>query len=284
MCLAIYQPLGDSPISDEQLLNGWNANPHGAGFMFAADGKLIIRKAFYKLADLRKAYVADHQAYGQSSPFVLHFRWATHGNRSAGNVHPHALANGDVGLVHNGVLYDFDFGHRDDSDTVTFCKTILACRSAENLMSEELNIRLAEIIEWGNKLVLMDGRGNVSIVNAIEGVWEGDRWYSNTDYLPPKPKEKHVWSPLNVGPIERGTSFSGSATNAAIADRFASLSLYDDDPTFEDELDRIDLEMADAYLVGDDHRIEELELEKRELENERDEWAGAELAMARDGY
>lgn len=156
--------------------------------MLAHDGKVVVRKAFYKLRALIRAYEADHKAFGAASPFVVHFRWATHGSRAEQNVHPHSLDNGRAGLAHNGVLYDFLPPFKADiSDTVWFCRTVLTSRSAEQLVDQDFGNMLAEMIGEFNKLVILAHDSEAIIVNADAGKWEGGRWFSNTDYqAPPK--------------------------------------------------------------------------------------------------
>ena len=322
MCLIVFQPLGDEPLSDDILSNGWVGNPHGAGFMFAVEGKLIIRKAFFSLKHLRKAYAADHATYGKDSPFVMHFRWATHGGKGANNVHPHALAGGAVGLVHNGILWDYEsFGNVNDSDTVTFCRTVLACRPVDNLMSEDFNKVLAGLIGAGNKLVLMDGAGNVSIVNADEGKWEGSRWYSNSGYLPTvKMESKWIasntkWTPI---PVDRGHVFATTedavagfrrqfgkpelqeifdGPQALLPPSNSHLSLLDSHDideaayaderpaTIDDDIERVEMDIADAWIAGDEHLVSELDDELADLLEQRDHDADEAFAyaMARDG-
>jgi hypothetical protein len=182
MCLAVFQPKGDAALDRDILKNGWTANPDGAGYMFAADGKLVIRKPFYSLKRLRKAYYKDHAAFGATSHFVVHFRYATHGDNSTVNIHPHILGDGRAGLVHNGILDIEPPATSDLSDTAFFCRTILACREPAQLTSGVFGGELAEMIGPANKFILMDECGNVSIVNADSGVWDGSRWFSNSGY------------------------------------------------------------------------------------------------------
>lgn len=189
MCLIAYQPPGDKPFERSVLENGWDQNHHGAGYMFVDGDKLVIRKPFFKLKELLRSYHDDHRKCGTSSHFVVHFRWATHGSAKAVNIHPHVLANGDAGLVHNGILTDFLPPHSSDiSDTVWFCKTVLYGRPIEQLTNVDFGGVLAEMIGTRNKLVLLDKTGQCVIVNHAEGVKAGDRWYSNDDY------KKKAWS------------------------------------------------------------------------------------------
>jgi hypothetical protein len=183
MCLIAYQPAGSKAFPRDVLENGWDQNPDGAGYMFSTGGVLRIRKPFYKLKHLRRAYEADHKAYGAESAFVLHFRSATHGSGVVENIHPHALANSTVGLAHNGILPGFDPPKSwDMSDTAMFCRTTLYKRSAAELMSDETAIWLQSWIGDHNKLVLMDSAGGVRIINEKAGVWDGEYWYSNETY------------------------------------------------------------------------------------------------------
>lgn len=183
MCLVIFQPANSPMVPRSVFDNAFRANKDGAGFMFAAVGTLTIRKAFHSVNKLWKAYKRDYEVFGKQSPFIVHFRYATHGNNERDNIHPHSLADGKVGLVHNGILSDFDWFGKS-SDTVNFCRSVLACRTPEQLLSAEFGVWLGKFIGTGNKLALMDNHGNTSIVNSELGIREGAYWYSNTDYKP----------------------------------------------------------------------------------------------------
>lgn len=187
MCLIAYQPAESKRFAKSVFKNGWSDNPDGAGYMFSHAGILIIRKPFYKLKELWKAYKADHENYGQASAFVVHFRYATHGSDDAVNIHPHPLADGKVGMVHNGIL-PFEPPHKSGiSDTVFFCRTVLGNRQPSFLMGNHCRSWLGEMIGRHNKLVFMDGKGRVSIVNPDSGMWDMGNWYSNRSYLPSLP-------------------------------------------------------------------------------------------------
>lgn len=186
MCLAAYQPAGTPAMPKEHFENAWEANHDGAGYMFASKGELFIRKPFYDLESLRTQYEKDHAEYGAESAFVVHFRFATHGNKLAGNVHPHELCDGKAGLVHNGILKDFDPAWGSDmSDTAWFCNTVLAMRPVEQMTDEKFCDALGNLIGLGNKFIIMDANGSVAIVNQESGQWDGENWYSNSSHETP---------------------------------------------------------------------------------------------------
>ena len=175
MCLIVFQPKGDGVLPTFELRDAWNANPDGAGYMFARDGELVIRKPFFKYRSLKRHYRRDFAKYGDKSPFVLHFRYATHGPKNSLNTHPHPLADGTVGLAHNGV---FPWIPEDTtiSDTVHFCRLIEPI-TRESLMSRGFCEYLEDEIQW-NKVVLLDNTGDYRILNETFGHWDGDRWFS----------------------------------------------------------------------------------------------------------
>ena len=71
-----------------------------AGFsIIDADGKLQTRKKIGKVAELEKAAESD-PAKGNTG--IAHTRWATHGEPSDINSHPHTSSG--VSIVHNGII------------------------------------------------------------------------------------------------------------------------------------------------------------------------------------
>ena len=66
--------------------------------------KLNVYKTKGKVSNL-EAMAADKDCSGQIG--IAHTRWATHGEPSATNAHPHTSMSGDLALVHNGIIENY---------------------------------------------------------------------------------------------------------------------------------------------------------------------------------
>lgn len=190
MCLIAYQPRRDKSFSEDILRSGWSGNTDGAGYCFSdtgnKNGRLIIRKAFFKVKDLIQAYKLDHAQYGETSNFAVHFRFATHGDKTEENVHPFSAANGKIAVMHNGILTAFNppIGSQI-SDTNWFCRTMLAHRQPSQIMGKAFTQYLSGLAGKSNKILIMDNSSYTVVINLKEGITQKDtgRWYSNTDYI-----------------------------------------------------------------------------------------------------
>jgi glucosamine 6-phosphate synthetase-like amidotransferase/phosphosugar isomerase protein len=130
MCLIV---LGKQ-IPSNHIRNGWEyGNDDGAGYAFAVNGKLTVRKPYWSLDKLLKALSAD-QAKHPDSTFLIHLRMTTHGTDCVENLHPMLLDNGCV-IAHNGILRGFNPSD-GRSDTRMFADTVLASRSRRQLMGK----------------------------------------------------------------------------------------------------------------------------------------------------
>jgi len=75
-----------------------------AGIAILQNGEIEIRREAGKLTNLQRLIQA-HPVSGSIG--IGHTRWATHGEPSARNAHPHLSATGNVVVVHNGIVENF---------------------------------------------------------------------------------------------------------------------------------------------------------------------------------
>jgi glucosamine--fructose-6-phosphate aminotransferase (isomerizing) len=146
-----------------------------AGLAVVQDGSLQLRRDVGKLSRLQTLVDAEpiegHVGIG-------HTRWATHGEPSARNAHPHLGMTGDVVVVHNGIVENF-LELRDelcaegavfnsDTDSEVIVHLIERCLSSNCDLAEAVRQALLHL-KGAHAIVVLSAREPDKIVAARVG-------------------------------------------------------------------------------------------------------------------
>jgi len=186
----------------------WTRNPDGAGFSFARDGRLYIRKGFMSQPALEAALAESFPSGMYDKPVAIHWRIGTHGAKSPQNTHPWWIVENKVALLHNGILNGLDPAKitgaiATASDSQWFAALLqpiilgaLAANPEGSIFTRKDGkpTRFARalrqiggaFIEGGypNKVILLDQFGGSLVLGAEKGDVdvESGTWWSNTGW------------------------------------------------------------------------------------------------------
>ncbi|KPL83220.1 glutamine amidotransferase [Thermanaerothrix daxensis] len=164
-----------------------------AGLAVLQDGRIEVRRDAGKLSKLA-ALVESQPLNGHVG--IGHTRWATHGEPSARNAHPHVGSTGEVVVVHNGIVENFlelraDLeaeGVKFNSDTDTEVIVHLVERFLASGTSLEESVRQAlRQLRGAHGIVVLSSREPDKIIAArignaggvVVGVGEGEMFVAS---------------------------------------------------------------------------------------------------------
>ena len=139
------------------------------------NGDLAVYKKKGKVSDLEK-HVNSQSSKLDYTVGMGHTRWATHGPPNDINAHPHVSNGGDLAIIHNGIIENYDsikkalieLGHTftSDTDTEVLIHLIEEIRKEDNIDLEEA-VRLAlNKCVGAYAIVVMDRKNPDKIVGA----------------------------------------------------------------------------------------------------------------------
>ncbi|HPM05364.1 MAG TPA: isomerizing glutamine--fructose-6-phosphate transaminase, partial [Candidatus Cloacimonas sp.] len=96
-----------------------------SGCALIHDDELQVYKRQGKIIELERSLPEPNRCSGNVA--IAHTRWATHGEPNEINAHPHLDCQGEIAIVHNGIIENYkllrerltELGHRFVSDTDT---------------------------------------------------------------------------------------------------------------------------------------------------------------------
>ena len=155
--------------------------------MISQDGSLNVYKTKGKVDNLTD-YCADKDISGCIG--IAHTRWATHGEPSARNAHPHYSQSHNLAIIHNGIIENYadiktklqekGVKFASDTDTEVLVQLVEYIMSKKNLtLLEAVQIALYQVI-GAYAIAIMDKRDPTQIIAArkqsplVVGIGEGE--------------------------------------------------------------------------------------------------------------
>ena len=138
-----------------------------AGLAVFNGGGLELRRSSGKLDNLQRA-LSEKPASGNIG--IGHTRWATHGRPSEQNAHPHIDCEGDIVVIHNGMVENYltlkkrlqSTGHRfrSETDTEVIAHLVEEKRASGLDIPEAVRVALSEL--KGNHAIIVMSRADPS--------------------------------------------------------------------------------------------------------------------------
>ncbi|MCB0760430.1 MAG: glutamine--fructose-6-phosphate transaminase (isomerizing) [Flavobacteriales bacterium] len=168
-----------------------------AGVALVNQGSVDIHKCKGKVSDLE-----DHLngVIPEGTLGIGHTRWATHGPPNDINAHPHASGNGDLAMIHNGIIENYatiketleNRGHVfvSDTDTEVLIHLIEDIQSKTSVdLFEAVRLALAEVV-GAYAIVVIDKKNPDRMIAAkkssplVIGVGSDGDYYIGSDATP----------------------------------------------------------------------------------------------------
>jgi glucosamine--fructose-6-phosphate aminotransferase (isomerizing) len=146
------------------------------GVAIIQDGDLQVHKKKGKVAELEEAVTGKNM---HSHICIGHTRWATHGEPSDRNAHPHLSNNGRLAMLHNGIIENYaqikqeltskGYTFKSDTDTEVLLNFIQDIQdNNKSTLEEALRIALKRIV-GAYCILLIDQDDPETIIAARKG-------------------------------------------------------------------------------------------------------------------
>lgn len=146
-----------------------------SGIAICQGGALYVEKRSGKISVLESAI--DYDLVGNCTIGMGHTRWATHGEPSDINSHPHTDCNGDIALIHNGIIENYKElkevltgrGHVFKSETDTEVIVHMVEHYHKELPLVDAVVKALKHLEGAYGIVVMSKREPGLLVAARKG-------------------------------------------------------------------------------------------------------------------
>lgn len=155
--------------------------------LFNDNGDLNVYKTKGKVSDL-EAYCSDKNITGCVG--IAHTRWATHGEPSSVNAHPHFSSSKNLAIIHNGIIENYaeiknkliekGVNFRSDTDTEVLVQLIEYIKTKKNVdLLAAVRITLHQVI-GAYAIAVLDKENPTQIIAArkqsplVVGIGEGE--------------------------------------------------------------------------------------------------------------
>ena len=123
MCLLCVMEPGSIPTR-QQLKNAADSNPHGYGYAFLTEDRIITGRGM-DADEVIDRFLRIREGFPNTWA-MFHARYTTHGATDKANCHPFRVGGSpDIVIGHNGILPVDVPKHEDRSDTRIFAEDIL---------------------------------------------------------------------------------------------------------------------------------------------------------------
>ncbi|MDG1779334.1 MAG: glutamine--fructose-6-phosphate transaminase (isomerizing) [Flavobacteriales bacterium] len=168
-----------------------------AGVALLNNKDITLYKCKGKVSDL-ETHVGESVTTGNVG--IGHTRWATHGPPNDTNAHPHLSGDGDLAIIHNGIIENYNTlkdelinrGHKftSDTDTEVLAHLIEEVRSNTKVdLFEAVRISLNEVV-GAYAIVVMDKNNPSQLIAAkkssplVIGIGEDGTFFVGSDATP----------------------------------------------------------------------------------------------------
>jgi glucosamine--fructose-6-phosphate aminotransferase (isomerizing) len=163
-----------------------------SGVALLKDGQLNVYKKKGKVAELEESMIGNNI---DAQIGIGHTRWATHGEPSDRNAHPHSSASGKLAMIHNGIIENYalikqdlvnkGYEFKSDTDTEVLLNFIEDIQQNNNSTLEEA-VRIALKRVTGAYCILLIEQDNPDTIIAarkgsplVIGIGKGEHFLAS---------------------------------------------------------------------------------------------------------